>query len=89
MFGRGHAANSVVQRAFSRPMTSLLSPYRPLSGMLVVLASSWARTCCAAHSSWPHRTRLGFGEHATVVEPKELKERVRKAAEGVTAKYMK
>jgi predicted DNA-binding transcriptional regulator YafY len=32
---------------------------------------------------------LGFGEHATVVKPEELKERVRIAAEKVTAKYGK
>lgn len=32
---------------------------------------------------------LSFGEHATVVEPKELKERVEKAAKMITAKYTK
>jgi len=32
---------------------------------------------------------LGFGEHATVVKPQELNERVRIAAEKVTAKYGK
>ena len=30
---------------------------------------------------------LSFGEHATVVQPAELRERVRKAAERVTARY--
>jgi predicted DNA-binding transcriptional regulator YafY len=32
---------------------------------------------------------LGFGQHANVVEPKELRERVEKAARMVTAKYAK
>ena len=32
---------------------------------------------------------LSFGEHATVIEPVELRKRVQKAAERVTAKYSK
>ena len=31
---------------------------------------------------------LGFGEHAMVLEPEALRERVRTAAERVTAKYV-
>lgn len=30
---------------------------------------------------------LGFGEHAEVIEPKELRERVRETAKRITAKY--
>ena len=30
---------------------------------------------------------LSFGEHATVIEPAELKERVRQAAERIQKKY--
>jgi len=30
---------------------------------------------------------LGFGEHATVIEPKELRERIRSAAKAICAKY--
>ncbi len=32
---------------------------------------------------------LGFGEHATVIGPRELRERMQKAAERITTKYAK